>query len=200
MSHTCEVTFNARQGGSFKGNGISPSRPWRPHQRSDFSRQLGQGTALIDSKAISMNRREMIVAISTAAVLSKTSAAEGRFGAEAEPLLNDSKVYQFADLPRVHLPNGQEDQTVLHGTLATGESLEVHETTLPPGQTPHLAHRHRHSELMLVRSGLLEFDNDGQKTVAGPGSVFFVGSNVLHAVKCVGKIPADYYVIAIGRE
>jgi quercetin dioxygenase-like cupin family protein len=146
-----------------------------------------------------MNRREMMVAVSAAALLSKTSAAAERPGAEAEPLLKDSKVYQFADLPRVHLPNGQEDQVVLHGALATGEGLEVHETTLPPGQMPHLAHRHRHSELMLVRSGLLEFDNDGEKTTAGPGGVFFVGSNVLHAVKCVGDVPANYYVVAIGR-
>lgn len=147
-----------------------------------------------------MNRREMMAALSASAFLRKDSAAERSVGAEGEPRLALSRVYQFADLPTVDRPNGQVDQTVLHGILATGEGLEVHETTLPPGQMPHAAHRHRHSELMLVRSGLLEFDNDGQKVTAGPGGVFFVGSNVLHAVKCVGQVSANYYVIAIGRD
>lgn len=146
-----------------------------------------------------MNRREMIAAVSALALMN-ASAAEGKSEAEGETRLVESKVYQFSDLPRVHLPNGQVDQVVLHGSLATGEGLEVHETTLPPGQMPHAPHRHRHSELMLVRSGLLEFDNDGQKVTAGPGGVFFVGSNVLHGVKCVGQVAANYYVVAIGRE
>ena len=147
-----------------------------------------------------MNRREMIAAFSAAALLNQGSAAEQRPGAEAQPRLTESKVYQFEELPIVDRPNGQVDQAVLNGILATGEGLEVHETTLPPGQMPHLAHRHRHSELMLVRTGLLEFDNDGHKVTAGPGGVFFVGSNVLHAVKCVGPVSANYYVVAIGRD
>lgn len=147
-----------------------------------------------------MNRREMMAALSASALLMNDSAGGQRVGGEGEPRLTESKVYQFADLPTVDRPNGQVDQTVLHGLLATGEGLEVHETTLPPGQMPHAAHRHRHSELMLVRDGLLEFDNDGKKVTAGPGGVFFVGSNVLHAVKCVGQVSANYYVIAMGRD
>ncbi len=128
------------------------------------------------------------------------NAAQKSVAADGDPRLTESKVYQFADLPTIERLHGRVDQTVLQGTLATGEGLEVHETTLPPGQMPHPAHRHRHSELMLVRSGLLEFDNDGQKTTAGPGGVFFVASNVPHAVKCVGDIAANYYVTAIGQD
>ena len=147
-----------------------------------------------------MNRREMIAAVLASALLNKDVVAERGFEAEVEPPLTESKIYQFTDLPTVDLPNGQVDQTVLNGTIATGEHLELHETTLPPGQMPHPAHRHRHSELMLVRTGLLEFNNDGKTSTAGPGGVFFVGSNVLHAVKCVGQVPANYYVIAIGGD
>ena len=147
-----------------------------------------------------MNRREIIAALSASAFLPNEHATGQSVRAEAEPRLTNSRVYQFSELPIINRNHGQIDQTVLNGLLATGEQLEVHETTLPPGQMPHPAHRHLHSELMLVRSGLLEFDNDGQKTTAGPGGVFFVGSNVPHAVKCVGDVSANYYVVAIGRN
>ncbi len=147
-----------------------------------------------------MNRRDMLAALPASALLAIDSAAQKSGGAEADTRLTESKVYQFADLPTIQRLHGQVDQTVLQGTLATGEGLEVHETTVPPGQMPHPSHQHRHSELMLVRSGLLEFDNDGQKSTAGPGGVFFVASDVPHAVKCVGNVSANYYVIAIGRD
>jgi quercetin dioxygenase-like cupin family protein len=141
-----------------------------------------------------LNRREMMVAMAAVAALG------GAAQAESETALTRSKVYRFDELPVVPRDHGQKDQSVLDGVLATGEALEVHETTLPPGQMPHLPHRHRHSELMLVRDGLLEFNNDGRLERAGPGGVFFVGSNVLHGVKCVGDVAANYYVIAIGRD
>jgi quercetin dioxygenase-like cupin family protein len=142
-----------------------------------------------------MNRREMMAALAVVGALGVTVAE-----AQDEVSLSQSKVYEFDKLPVVPRDNGQKDQTVLQGVLATGEALEVHETTLPPGQMPHAPHRHRHSELMLVRDGLLEFNSDGKLETAGPGGVFFVASNVLHGVKCVGPVAANYYVIAIGRD
>jgi quercetin dioxygenase-like cupin family protein len=144
-----------------------------------------------------MSRRELVMALGTMAILNE---AVTEANAQEETTLSRSRVYQFDRLPVVPRDNGQKDQTVLQGVLATGELLEVHETTLPPGQMPHRPHRHRHSELMLVRDGELEFNNDGRLERAGPGGVFFVGSNVLHGVKCVGDVAANYYVIAIGRD
>ncbi|SRR5260370_666757 len=46
-----------------------------------------------------------------------------------------SAMYPFEKLP-IRTPNNAQIRDVLKGKLATGESLEVHETTLPPGTPP----------------------------------------------------------------
>jgi mannose-6-phosphate isomerase-like protein (cupin superfamily) len=108
-----------------------------------------------------------------------------------------SAVFPFEKLP-VRTPNGVQIRDILKGKLATGESLEVHETTLPPGGMPHPAHHHVHSEMWLVREGTVELTIKGTSSRFGPGSVGFVHSNDEHGIKNVGTTPATYFVVAIG--
>lgn len=108
-----------------------------------------------------------------------------------------SAMYLFEKLP-VHLSNNAEFRAVMKGKLATGESLEVHETTLPPGGAPHPPHRHAHSEMWLIRDGTVEITVNGANTRLGPGAVGFVRSNDEHGIKNVGTIPATYFVVAVG--
>jgi mannose-6-phosphate isomerase-like protein (cupin superfamily) len=108
-----------------------------------------------------------------------------------------SAMYPFEKLP-VRTPNNAQIRDVLKGKLATGESLEVHETTLLPGGMPHPAHHHVHSEMWLIREGTVEITVNGTSYRLGPGSVGFVESNDEHGIKNVGTTPANYFVVAVG--
>jgi len=108
-----------------------------------------------------------------------------------------SATYPYEKLP-IRTPNHAQIRDVLKGKLATGESLEVHETTLPPGGAPHAAHHHVHSEMWLIREGTVELTVNGASYRLGPGSVGFVHSNDEHGIKNVGATPATYFVVAVG--
>jgi len=94
--------------------------------------------------------------------------------------------------------SGAQTREALKGKLATGESLETHATTLPPGAMPHPPHRHVHSEMFLMREGTLELTVNGKTYQLGPGAIGFVRSNEEHGVKNVGTVPANYFVVEMG--
>jgi quercetin dioxygenase-like cupin family protein len=146
-----------------------------------------------------MNRRDLCVALSSLATLAAAIPAKGQAGSPEGPVLSEQKAYPFDKLPVKTGPNG-ETRAILQGVLPTGESLEVHETALLPGHMPHPAHKHRHSELVLIREGTVQFDNDGTFERAGAGGVFFAASGVMHGIKNVGETTANYFIVTIGHE
>lgn len=86
-------------------------------------------------------------------------------------------------------------RTFLKGRTPTLESLEVHVTTLNPGQAPHPPHQHPNEELVIVKEGTIEVLNNGEWKKIGPGSVFFIASNELHGVRNPGPEAATYHVV-----
>ena len=142
---------------------------------------------------MAVTRRElcsMLPAVLIPAVLPAEAIAEQEKGMP-------SAMYPF-DKMTVRTPNNAQMRDVLKGKLATGESLEVHQTTLQPGGAPHPPHRHAHSELWLIREGTVELMVNGTSTRLGPGSVGFAESNDEHGIKNVGTTPATYFIVAVG--
>jgi len=141
---------------------------------------------------MTINRRDMCFVLS--GLLPIATGMEA-FAVEDSSL--PSATFPFDQLP-INLANNAQIRPVLKGKLDTGESLEVHETTLPPGGMPHAVHHHPHSEMWLIREGTVELTISGTSHVLGPGSVGFVHSNEQHGIKNIGATPATYFVVAVG--
>ena len=141
---------------------------------------------------MSLTRRE-ICSLIPALVVAGTAAPVS--AAQDDPL--PSATFAFESLPVQDLEHAQV-RKIMKGRLATGEHIEVHETTLSPNGYPHTPHHHLHSEMWLIREGTVELTINGIGHRVGPGGLGFVHSNEEHGIKNVGTGPATYYVVAIG--
>jgi mannose-6-phosphate isomerase-like protein (cupin superfamily) len=146
-----------------------------------------------------MTRRDLSFMLPAVGLMSAAFAPSQTSSSE-QSLTGHSGVYSFDNLPVKRSAGGAATRPVLHGKLPTGEVVELHETTLMPGQMPHPAHKHVHTEFMLIREGTLEFILDGKSEQLGPGGVAYAASGEMHGLKNVGTVPANYFVIAIGAQ
>jgi len=86
-------------------------------------------------------------------------------------------------------------RSVVRAPTPTLDQLEMHITTLNPGQMSHAPHKHPEEELLIVKEGQVETLQNGVATRCGPGSIIFHASNDLHNIRNVGSTPATYHVI-----
>jgi mannose-6-phosphate isomerase-like protein (cupin superfamily) len=98
------------------------------------------------------------------------------------------------------MPNGSEVRDVVHGGLATGEAVALHETMQPAGTVPTPLHTIEHSELIVVEQGLVAFEHEGRSEVVGPGGVIYVAYGTNHRLRNAGDGPAKYAVVQIGGD
>ena len=145
-----------------------------------------------------MNRREAFAALTAFALMSGIAEAQAE-GSAADPELAKSKVFRFRDMKATQNSNGGWSRPVVHGTIPTGEFVELHETMLPPGQMPHPPHQHRNSEFLLIRQGKLEYLNEGVPEPVEVGDVVYSASNRMHGLKNVGDVDAMYFVVSVSH-
>jgi len=150
-----------------------------------------------------MDRRNLFAGFSAfAAMAAATAAAEAQpLGPQTTSQLSRSRVIKFKDLPLRKLDNGGTQRVVMSGTLPTGEFIEIHETVLPAGRTPHASHKHPNSEWLFIQSGKLEYLDAGGKVIpVEPNDIVFSASNIDHGLRNIGDTPASYIVFSVSKQ
>ena len=93
---------------------------------------------------------------------------------------------------------------IAHGTLASGETVSLHQSMQVAGAPPVQIHNIQHSEFVLLSEGEVEFAHEVQGKVvvehASAGSVLYIPPGTRHAVHNSGTVPARYFVVAIGGD
>jgi mannose-6-phosphate isomerase-like protein (cupin superfamily) len=114
------------------------------------------------------------------------------------------RAFAYDQMPVRTMANGGESRDIVHGTLATGETVNLHQSMQVAEAAPNPLHVIQHSEFILVREGMLEFQHAGANGIVsekvGPGGVFYVAYGTNHTVKNVGGVAASYFVVAIGGD
>ena len=136
-----------------------------------------------------ITRRDIVVALIAA------SGTLAVVGAQQPPAaILKSQVFDWTAMTAKENAYGSTRSLVRAPTVTLNE-LEMHVTTLNPGQTSHAPHQHPNEELIILREGTLETLSLGEWKRIGPGSIIFNASNDLHGVKNVGTVPAVYHVV-----
>ena len=135
-----------------------------------------------------MNRST--VALAAAAAIA--GAAASRAAAPAATL--SSTAWDWAALAPTPTKVG-EVRRVVDAPTPTLERLEMHITTLKPGETSHAPHKHPEEELIVIKEGTVMSLVGGQERRLGPGSIILQASNEMHGLRNVGDTPATYHVI-----
>ena len=136
-----------------------------------------------------MTRRDRVVA-SLSSVLTLSAVAL----MSAQTAVLPSTLFEWSALTPQPNRTG-EVRRVVQKPTATLEELEIHITTLRPGEQSHPPHQHINEEILIVKEGTVEALVNGELKRGGPGSLIFQASNVPHNIKNVGTDPATYHVI-----
>ena len=133
--------------------------------------------------------REVIMAIAGAAVALGTTAV-----LPARSAVQGSTIFDWKEMKAEPTKVGAVRRLIQVPT-ATLDELEMHITTLNPGETSHAPHKHPDEELIIVKEGTVESLVNGEQKRVGPGSVIFQASNQMHGIRNVGDTQATYHVI-----
>ena len=136
-----------------------------------------------------MTRRDMMVGL-----LAMPSALTVSAMAADDQHIMGPTVFDWNEMKPVKTATG-EVRSLCKSPTATVDQLEMHVTTLNPGQSPHPPHRHVNEELIIMREGECETLSNGNWVKVSPGSVVFNASNSLHGFRNIGTTSAVYHVI-----
>ncbi|HSO88303.1 MAG TPA: cupin domain-containing protein [Draconibacterium sp.] len=70
--------------------------------------------------------------------------------------------------------------------------IEMHATTLNPGIKSHEPHTHTPAEIVIMMDGTTEMEIGGNIYPGEAGDIYFLGSNIPHAIRNTGSKPCMY--------
>lgn len=73
--------------------------------------------------------------------------------------------------------------------------IDLHATTLNPGEVSHPPHVHRSEEIILMRSGHVQMYINGQHYPAAGGDLVFFSSGIPHALENKGADRCEYFAL-----
>jgi len=115
-------------------------------------------------------------------------------GVSADAPLLRSTTVSWDEIQARPSPNGRS-RSLFRSATAPLDELEIHVTTLPPGQASHPPHTHPEEEVIIIKEGTVEVFQAGATRRVGPGAVLFMASQEAHNVTNVGETPATYHVM-----
>jgi XRE family transcriptional regulator, regulator of sulfur utilization len=137
-----------------------------------------------------ITRRDAVVALVAVAATAVVVGA-----ADPKPAdIQGSTVFDWAAM-QVRETKVGSVRSVVRKPTRTLDELEMHVTTLKPGETSHPPHQHPNEELIILKEGTVEVLNLGQWRRVEVGSIVFNASNDMHALRNVGTGPATYHVV-----
>jgi quercetin dioxygenase-like cupin family protein len=139
-----------------------------------------------------ITRRDLVIALIVTIIA--VSATLGAVALADQPPVMGSAVFDWNTIPETKTNVGSV-RSFFKARTATLDELELHVTTLNPGEASHPPHRHPNEELIIIREGTVETLQNGEWKRVGPGSVIFNASNQLHGLRNIGPGPATYHVI-----
>ena len=110
-----------------------------------------------------IRRRDFYIALS-ALVPTRLTTTQARLPPQPEKskTLSTSEVFSLDRVPVTMGANGGKRWEIVQGVLATGESIDIHESEQPAGVAPNPPHTIQHSELILVQEGTLLVEYAGK--------------------------------------
>lgn len=106
-----------------------------------------------------------------------------------------SLVYNWNSLIIEKTTSGERRQ-VLDDPTDFFDRLEIHATTLLPGQAPHSSHLHAdEEELIIVKEGTIRQSFGAETKILPAGSAVLALSGVEHGLSNAGNTQATYYII-----
>jgi (S)-ureidoglycine aminohydrolase len=103
-------------------------------------------------------------------------------------------ILRWSDMPVQHTAKGETRQIFSRPT-AWLSKIDLHATTLNPGEVSHPPHVHRTEEIILMRTGHVQEYINGKEYPAADGDLIFLPSGNPHALENHSAAKAEYFAL-----